>query len=253
MALHVETAGRGPDLVLLHGWGLHGAAFTPLVAQLAARFRIHVVDLPGHGHSRGHALAGLDAAVDAIAGAMPATALLAGWSFGGLLALRLAVRHPARVRGLALVSATPCFVRRPGWPHAMAPEVLAAFADGLARDATATLRRFLHLNVQGGPDARSRARELAALLAARGQPAPAALEAGLALLRDCDLREEARNVAVPATVIHGARDALVPIGAGRWLGATLPRARLVEIDAAGHLPFVSHAAQVAQALEALHG
>jgi len=253
MAPHVETVGRGPDLVLLHGWGLHGAVFAPLVERLATRLRLHVVDLPGHGHSRGQALAGLDATVDAIAGAVPANALLAGWSLGGLLALRLAVRHPARVRGLALLSATPCFVRRPGWPHAMAPETLAAFADDLASDAAATLRRCLHLHVQGGADARGRARALATLLASRGPPATAALQAGLALLRESDLREEVPRVAVPATVVHGARDALVPIGAGRWLAAALPRARLVEIDAAGHLPFVSHAAQVAQALEALHG
>lgn len=52
MSLHVEVVGAGPPLVLLHGWALHGGVFAPLVARLRDRFALHVVDLPGHGHSR---------------------------------------------------------------------------------------------------------------------------------------------------------------------------------------------------------
>ena len=48
-AVHVESAGAGPPLVLLHGWALHGGLFAPLMAGYAARFRVHAVDLPGHG------------------------------------------------------------------------------------------------------------------------------------------------------------------------------------------------------------
>ena len=50
--MHIETVGQGPDLVLIHGWALHGGVFAPLVARLSGRFRLHLVDLPGHGHSR---------------------------------------------------------------------------------------------------------------------------------------------------------------------------------------------------------
>jgi pimeloyl-[acyl-carrier protein] methyl ester esterase len=67
------------------------------------------------------------------------------------------------------------------------------------------------------------------------------------------LREDVADIDRPATVIHGARDALTPVGAGRWMAQALPVARLVEIDDAAHLPFVSHADVVADALEALHG
>src|SRR5690606_2848134 len=51
MSAFVETHGAGPDLVLVHGWGLHGGLFGPLVPLLAERRRVHVVDLPGHGRS----------------------------------------------------------------------------------------------------------------------------------------------------------------------------------------------------------
>ena len=52
MSLHVEVVGNGPALVLVHGWGLHGGVFAPLVERLSAEFQFHLVDLPGHGGSR---------------------------------------------------------------------------------------------------------------------------------------------------------------------------------------------------------
>jgi pimeloyl-[acyl-carrier protein] methyl ester esterase len=253
MALHVERQGSGPDLVLLHGWGLHGGVWSALAARLATSFRVHVVDLPGHGGSRSASLAGLDALVDAVAEITPTGARVCGWSLGGLAALRLAVRHPAQVTALALVSTTPCFIRRDDWPHAMAPETLAEFASGLRTDPARTIRRFVNLNALGGPQARERTRELAALFLDGAAPSPAALAAGLAILHDTDLRGEVGAIAIPVLVIHGERDVLAPVGAGRWLAQALPNARYVEIADAAHLPFVSHADRVAAALERLHG
>ena len=50
--MHIDVTGRGPDLVLIHGWALQGGVFAPLVQRLADQFTLHLVDLPGHGHSR---------------------------------------------------------------------------------------------------------------------------------------------------------------------------------------------------------
>jgi len=91
--LHVESVGGGPPLVLLHGWAMHSGIWGPLVARLAKRFRVHAVDLPGHGHS---ALPGpftLDGALAAASAAFrnerrPLT--IVGWSLGGLVAMRWA-------------------------------------------------------------------------------------------------------------------------------------------------------------------
>jgi len=253
MALHVERLGAGPDLVMLHGWGLHGGVWHSLAPRLSGSFRLHLVDLPGHGHSRDVPFGELDAVVDAVAAVAPEGSAVCGWSLGALLALRLATRHPARAVALALVSATPCFVERPGWPHAMARETLRDFAAALAADPGTTIGRFVNLNALGGPQARDRMRELAALVVDRGTPSRAALAASLALLEGTDLREEIASIERPATVIHGGRDALAPVEAGRWLAKRLPSARYREIADAAHLPFVSHAEVVASALEALHG
>ncbi|MDX1266111.1 MAG: alpha/beta fold hydrolase, partial [Oceanisphaera sp.] len=52
MSVYVERRGRGPDLVLLHGWGMNGAVWQGLAPRLEADFRLHLVDLPVFGHSR---------------------------------------------------------------------------------------------------------------------------------------------------------------------------------------------------------
>lgn len=253
MALHVEITGDGPDLVLLHGWGLHGGVWHGLAKELAPGLRLHLVDLPGHGHSRAVAFGSLDAVADAVAAAVPAGAAACGWSLGGLVAMRLATRHRGQLRAIALVSTTPCFARRDDWPHAMARRTLEDFAAGLRDDPARTIRTFVNLNALGGPQARDRMRELAGLLGERGMPSAGSLAAGLAVLHDEDLRGEVATIDLPAAVIHGARDALVPAGAGRWLAAALPFARFTEIPDAAHLPFVSHPAEVAMALRHLAG
>ena len=253
MALHVERAGAGPDLVLLHGWGLHGGVWHGLAAELAPAFRLHLVDLPGHGHSRALPFGSLDAVADAVAAVVPAGAALCGWSLGGLVAMGLPTPPAPGPRAHARGSPTPRLCRPGALAPAMARETLEDFAAGLRDDPARIIRTFVNLNALGGPHARDRMRELAALLVERGTPSAGSLAAGLAVLHDEDLRDEAAAIDLPAAVIHGARDALVPAGAGRWLAAALPFARHTEIAEAAHLPFVSHCAGVAQALRHLAG
>jgi pimeloyl-[acyl-carrier protein] methyl ester esterase len=250
MAPSVEIAGCGPDLVLLHGWGLSSSVWQPVRERLAAHYTLHLVDLPGHGRSRGVSLASLAELVAAIARLVPAKAMLCGWSLGGLVAQSIAATQP--VRRLVLVSSTPSFLARDGWPDGMQPGTLADFAGDLARDWRVTLARFLRLNALGGSRSREALRSLTAALDERGDPAPEALARGLDLLRDTDLRDKVAAIGAPTLVIHGTRDMLAPVAAGRWLAARLPSAKLVEFDDAAHLPFLTHADAFADALIA-HG
>lgn len=253
MSLHVDRAGSGPDLVLLHGWGLHSGAWDDVVPQLAGRFRVHAVDLPGHGLSATMPATAFDEAAEAVAEALPGEAIVCGWSLGGLFAQRLARIHPERVRALALVGATPCFVEREGWCTAMRPCVFGEFEAGLARDVQATRARFVRIAALNGSGARAAIRALAERLEERGMPNRAGLACALRWLRDTDLRGDAGQLRQPTVVIHGRRDALAPVDAGRWLAAALPNARLVELDDCAHLPFLTHRDACVRALESLHG
>jgi pimeloyl-[acyl-carrier protein] methyl ester esterase len=254
MTLHVESAGAGAPLVLLHGWGLHGGLFAPLLPALTARRRVHVVDLPGHGHSAPVAPCTLDACVDAVAAAIDASAgaqvpvSLLGWSFGGLVAQRYAARFPARAEALLLVCTTPRFASGDGWRHAIAPRSLARFADELRVAYAPTICRFMALQMRGVADARPLLARMNAALDARPKALGAALDCALAILEAADLRAAAPTLACATLVVSGARDALTPPAAGAWLAAAIPGARYEVIAGAAHVPFWSHPAEFEAAI-----
>ncbi|HVN41839.1 MAG TPA: pimeloyl-ACP methyl ester esterase BioH [Steroidobacteraceae bacterium] len=248
-ALHVEILGRGADLVLLHGWSLHGGMWGPWIEALAQHARLHVVDLPGHGRSpwpQGvHDLGGL---AQCVRPSIPDGAVVLGWSLGGMVALELARRHPATVAALVLIATTPRFLTGAGWEQGMRPEVLEGFARGLAEDYRATVRNFLALQALGDERAAQALRVLRDRLASHGEPDPRALAAGLRMLREADLREALPGITQPTLVIAGERDRVTPPAAGLELAAALPAARYCAIAGAGHAPFLSHAQEVLREL-----
>lgn len=256
--LHLERAGQGPALLLLHGWAMHGGIFAPLVERLAGGFTVLGVDLPGHGHSRDSALPlALDAVADALAVQLAALepevpgasrALVAGWSLGGLAAIALAARHPARVRGLAMIAASPRFVSAPDWPAGMDPRVFELFGEELGRDYRGTLDRFLMLEAQGSAHLREELRFLRDAVYARGEPTPRALHEGLGLLHDGDLRHALPDLAIPSLWLVGCRDRLVSPQAMQAAAALAPRSRFTLFEHAGHAPFLTEPAAVAEAL-----
>lgn len=231
--------GTGPDLVLLHGWGMNSSVWSELTGTLASRFRVHALDLPGQGGSDAGEPDTIEALADHVAREAPKRCGVCGWSLGGQVALSWARRAPLQVTRLALIATTPCFTQRSDWPHAVQAEVLNDFARALAHDCAAALRRFLVLQAQG--DARSGrvARRLRQCLSEPCARNARALQRGLAILRDTDLRPQLHGIAQPALVVHGDRDALTPLAAGEHLSRALPNARLVVMRGAGHAPFAS--------------
>lgn len=249
MSLHVERRGQGPDLVLLHGWALHGGMWGPWLDELAAHARLHLVDLPGHGHSPwAPGLAGLAGLARAVANVVPRGALLLGWSLGGMIALELARQDPLRPGALVLLATTPRFVAGPDWPHGMDAAVLDEFARGLADDHRGTVQNFLALQARGDERSLETLRQLRRSLDAHGPPDARALGAGLQVLRETDLRGALPGIALPALVIAGQRDRLTPAAAGRELARALPAAEFVQVTGGGHAPFLSHGRQVLDAV-----
>jgi len=250
--LKVEVRGEGPPLVLLHGWAMHTGVFGVLAARLGPRFTLHLVDLPGHGWNRDSALPlEPEAVVEALSRQLPRGALWAGWSLGGLFALHAAATRPELVSGLAMICATPRFVRGDDWPRGMPPEVFRGFADGLRQDWRATVERFIALEAFGSEDARGEIRALREEAFARGEPAPRVLADGLDLLESADLRASLPALGVPTLWLAGRRDRLVDPRAMAEAAGRVADARVAVLEHAGHAPFLTHADAVAAELRAL--
>ncbi|MHB1272265.1 MAG: pimeloyl-ACP methyl ester esterase BioH [Rhodanobacter sp.] len=251
MSLHIETRGHGPvPLVLIHGWAMHGGVLQPLVEALRDRCTMYVVDLPGHGYSRGCGLP-LEphACAAAIAAATP-PAIWLGWSLGGLIALTAALENPRQVRALAMLCATPKFVRAPDWPHGSDAALVHQLATDLETDYHATLSRFLALEAMGSDDPRAELRHLRELVFAHGEPDLRVLQEGIQLLENTDRRTTLRDLRMPSAWIAGRRDRLVPPRAMAW-SAGQCGGHFSEVERAGHAPFFGHVDAVVQALQPL--
>lgn len=250
MSLHVEALGSGAPLLLIHGWGMHGGMWGKAAWQLAEHFRVLTVDLPGHGYSRGQQTDGngqkdkpvelLDEWVDSISAQFDWPLSVCGWSLGGQVALRWALRYPQQLSQLILVASTPCFMRRSGWDCAQAADTLAEFASALQQNYTQTVQRFLALQVRGGEHEKEHLAALRRALFKRGEPDLGALQFGLEVLRNLDLRDKLPEINQPALVIAGVRDMLTPPAASKYMADKMPHARLAMIEGAAHAPFLSH-------------
>ncbi len=255
--LHVKRypyAGSGAPLLLIHGWGMHGGLWGDVAESMARHFPVLVVDLPGHGYSIDRDKRqetrdkeedpgfpfGLEAIVDQLSAQFDEPLAVCGWSMGGQIAMRWALRDPGKIGRLVLVTSTPCFAERSDWQFGMPQDTLRQFAADLEQDHGATLRRFLGLQVRGTAGERELLAVLRERLASRGKPDPDALRGGLEILRDLDLRDALPAIKQPVLVIAGERDRLSPPQASRYLAQAMPNARLVEIGGAAHAPFLSH-------------
>ncbi|HET7591499.1 MAG TPA: pimeloyl-ACP methyl ester esterase BioH [Rhodanobacteraceae bacterium] len=249
--LFIHTEGSGDThIVLLHGWAMHGGVFAPLVEALRGRCTLHVVDLPGHGRSSDSKIPLQPAAcARAIAERVP-PAIWLGWSMGGLYALQAALDFPAQVRGVAMLCASPRFVRGEDWSYAVSPEILQGFGRDLESNYEGTLERFLALEALGSDCAQADLRKLRADTFSEHRPNVRALVEGLDVLEHTDLRNRLHEMTQSSAWIAGRRDRLIPWQAMRWAAHQCGGA-FTCVAGGGHAPFIGHTAEVIAALEPL--
>lgn len=248
--MYIKIIGQGPDLVMLHGWSMHSAVWHDLAASLAGRFTLHLVDLPGHGQSdwQPDALT-LNTLINDLANELPETAYWLGWSLGGLISIAFADSFADRVEKLILMSATPCFVQATDWHNAMDQSVFKAFSNNLKDDQAATLQRFLLLQAAGSPHSRAIIRQLTQQLSSAKPPVAEALQAGLKLLIEIDLRSQFSTLQCPVKMILGERDRLIPqqmLDDAKLLNPKLATSLLAGV---GHAPFITQLAQCQHEIE----
>src|SRR4051812_44127697 len=219
VALRYFVAGAGPPVILVHGLGGAARNWAAVAPALAARHRVLVPDLPGHGGSAALPalpnLAPFAEVVNRIAAredALPA--VLAGHSLGGLVAVRHALRYPDDTTRIVLLGSAgiSSSTRRTEAVLALTTLLqpgrrLAPFASWISKTP---FRRRLFF---GGWGARDAGALPPALVRALLEDVPLHTDvagAARALVRD-DVRALLHGVRCPALVVSGTRDVQVPV------------------------------------------
>lgn len=247
-AYDLRGPGRG-TFVLLHGIGANATGYGQVARRLRPEARrILMVDLPGHGRS-GEPEAGLDVpslgaglaeALEVLIDEREPVGLL-GNSLGGAAALTYALDRPERVRSLLLLS--------PGGAPLTDEELLdlrSRFDLKTRLDARRFLTELLH-----APPWYMRLIERG-LVEELGRPI---LQRFLASLRSEDLftRERLAALQVPATVLWGASDRVLPRSALEFYREALPAGSVVEeLPDIGHSPHLEAPGLVVRRLIEAH-
>ncbi len=245
--LYFERHGRGPALVLLHGFMGTGQSMAEVAQSLEQDYETLALDLPGHGHSAdvlGTGAYGFDDCVDDLAATLQSAghrqAHWLGYSMGARLALGCAVRHPGSVASLVLVGGRAGIadpneraIRRredeATAAHLEAAGIEAFVDEWLAQPMFASLR-------QRG------ARFLAEQRRQRVSNSAQALADSLRRLgpgAQPPLFEALPSVDVPVLLVAGALDRKF-ISLAHDLAGRLPHAEICEVADAGHAVHLEH-------------
>lgn len=229
-----------PQLLVIHGLGDSIAGWAQASLPLLTRFRVHLVDLAGHGLSEAPpdwSQATLLQGVRAVVQRFP-TARLVGHSLGAWLLLKLILRGELLPRELVLVNPGGATLPREEWE----PFKKLILADSPA-GARAYLRRAFH--------SPPRALELFPGEVIRQMRAPA-ISGFLGAVQESDFIAPGAlaSLSIPTRVIWGQSDRLLPVGTLPFWQRELPRARFVLLDKAGHCPHLERPLALARAVAA---
>ena len=221
-----------PAIVFIHGGEQDHSAWALQSRYFAYHGRnVLVPDLPGHGRSKGPALASITALADWVADLLDATAIeqtsMAGHSMGSLIALELAARHPQRVARLALLgTAVPMPVAEPLLEAARANE----------HAALDMINVWSHGNrAHFGGNTAPGMWMLGTNMRLMERQARDVLYADFKACNDYALGTNAAgNVKCPVLIIAGRRDQMTPPRAAQELARSVSHAQTVLLEDTGH-------------------
>tara|TARA_B100000378_G_scaffold129390_1_gene104582 strand:+ start:505 stop:1467 length:963 start_codon:yes stop_codon:yes gene_type:complete len=243
--VHLRDEGPkdAPAIILLHGSNADLHTWQPWVDALKGRYRVIRFDQVGHGltgpdPNNDYSVANFVSDIDEVADKLGLqTFVLGGNSMGGGHAVAYALAHPDRVKGLILVDAagapiikkskgnigftlarTPVINRIMNYvtPRSMIEQSLRETVSNEAIVTDAMIDRYWELlRYPGNRDATRRR---------------------FSGKWNTFSPEQMAKITVPALVIWGEEDRLIPVEAGLWYDTHLPNSRLVVYDGTGHLP-----------------
>jgi pimeloyl-ACP methyl ester carboxylesterase len=251
-----EEQGAGPTVVLIHGSPGNGRAWQRVAERLAGRHRVIAPDLPGHGGTTPAPpgtppdVGATAALLEALLGAVGPPALLVGHSYGGVVALALALRGRVPIGALALL-------------EPVAVEALRLVGDEASYASTRAVFEGYIAGVEGGDPQQVRtmvdfwfgagafdrmAEPLRAYMVAQ---AGTNVRDVRSTFRERYAAAAFQRLPMPVTTIVGGRSPEITRTIARAITAHVPKGALVTLDGATHAMITTHAQALAEALAGL--
>ncbi len=212
-----HSVSAGPPVIFIHGAGGTHQRWLPVVKALT-NCTAYALDLPAHGQSTGVGRERIAPYADVVHGFLDAmrlsSAVIAGHSMGGAIALWLALHRPARVRGLIL-SGTGARLR-------VHSSILQAAKEG----------RPISLSVLEGDPAT--AQPQAAPREVQPTTDPVVVYGDWVACDTFDVMDRIPEISCPTLVIVGANDVMTPLKYAKYMADRIKGAKLVTIEGAGH-------------------
>jgi len=256
--LYYEDLGDGDPVVLIHGWPLSSASWEKQVpVLLEAGYRVIAYDRRGFGRS---SRPSSQYTYDTFAGDLNVlmtkfcleNASLVGFSMGGgEVARYIGTYGSRRVKNVAFVSAIPPFLLKTNDnPEGVDGSVFDGIREAITEDRPKFLTQFFHdfynADTLGGTRISEEAARMSWVTGCGASPIAT---------RDCvtawetDFRNDLPSIRVPALVVHGDSDRIVPLEAsGRRTHEMIEGSRLVVVENGPHGLNWTHAAQLNEAL-----
>lgn len=239
--VHVEQAGEGEPVVLLHGFGASTYSWRKVMPALAASHRVVAIDLNGFGYTQrpaSRASYTREAQGKLVLATMDALGIgrahICGHSYGGGITLYLASRHPERFRSMVLVDSSAPTYSDDRRSRAAALRPLDAFLVRTLilrpNQVRKGLLRSYHDDSLVTPELVQAYFDRLAIegvsFAFYGLTAPAPPGEPV----------ELKKIAVPTLVVWGAHDVVISPEVGRRATARIPHAEFVLFANSGHIP-----------------
>ncbi|WDI78481.1 pimeloyl-ACP methyl ester esterase BioH [Candidatus Purcelliella pentastirinorum] len=231
--LHFKTIGKhNINLILIHGWGTDSKIWKKITPKLTKHFKLYLIDLPGYGKNiKLENINKIEEIINILYPYIPNNTVIVGWSMGGIIATKIYLHNPTKIKGLILISTSPCFIKKKKWPG-IKLKTLKLFKINLKKNYKKTINIFHNSLLLNKKSKKNN-------IFIKKIPKKKILELGLKIIKNIDIRNELIKINIPVLNIYGEKDNIIPKKFIHKLNKLYLNNKSIIIPNTTHAPFIS--------------
>lgn len=236
-----DVTGEGPVLLFLHGWSVDRRIWRQQMKFFSKKYKVILVDLPGHGQSTWQNICLDQMALDLIE-LLRRLAIrrvhVIGSSLGGLVGLKMYQMYASAIESLVMVGSLPKFAKGEDFPYGLGSEQFRKLEQQVDVDYPAILNIFFRSLFTQEERMSRRFKWIQRFRRENNYANQPALATYLDMLATEDLREILRSIHIPMLFLNGDGDSICPAEAKEYIQTLSPQVQYSLMKGKGHFPFL---------------